>query len=228
MRTHARILSLCLALGAALPALADPATLTVTGQGRIAATPDMATVSLGVEYTAAEPLLAVNQTSEAVDAIMAKLTEMGIAPRDMQTANLSVGEVWNRTASGDNEVSGYRASNLLRVRVRDLDGLGEILQTVLESGANDLSGLSFGLTDPRPVEDKARRAAVADALAKAQLYAEAAGMPLGPILSIEEGGSLPEFRYTSARSVEAMADVPVAAGETVVSDSVTVVFSLGE
>lgn len=119
--------------------------------------------------------------------------------------------------------------NTVRVRVRDLEKLGEILQAVLNDGANDLSGLSFGLQDPRPVEDTARHAAVMDALAKAQLLADAAGVALGPVLTITEGGggSQPMFDAPMAR-MELASPVPVSAGETVISQRVTLVFSLGE
>lgn len=226
-----RFLILCLALGLGAPVAAQsPATLTVTGEGRVAAVPDMATVSLGVEFIAQEPLAAVDRSNEAIASILARLEEMGVEARDVQTANLSLGQVWDRSSSnGRDEVSGYRATNTVRVRVRDLDRLGEILQAVLNDGANELSGLSFGLSEPRPVEDAAREAAVKDALAKAELLASAAGVTLGPVMTITEGGGggQPMFDAPMAR-MEVASPVPVSAGETVVSERVTVVFSLGE
>lgn len=90
----AQPLALIAALGLAAPVLAqEQATLTVTGEGQIAATPDMATVSLGVEFIEDEPLAAVERSNEAIATILARLTELGVEARDVQTANLSLGQV---------------------------------------------------------------------------------------------------------------------------------------
>ena len=101
-----------------------------------------------------------------------------------------------------------------------------MLQALLEAGANDFSGLSFGLQDPRPVEDEARRAAIADARAKAELYAEAAGVTLGPIRSITEGGMSGPMPMDAPMMLEARSAMPVAAGETMVRANVQVVWTL--
>jgi uncharacterized protein YggE len=102
-----------------------------------------------------------------------------------------------------------------------------LLDGALASGVNTLHGVSFGLQDPEPRLDEARAAAVADAWRKAELFAGAAGVSLGPILSIAEDqgmmGPTPMFRVEAA-----MADaVPVAAGETEVTARVTIVWELG-
>ena len=183
------LLAAAMVAGFAGFAAAAPATLTVTGEGRVAQAPDMASVSLGVTTegkTAAEALAA---NSTALAAVMARLTQAGIAPGDLQTSGLSLNPNWqNDSSTGGSRISGYIASNMLTVRVRALDGLGNVLDAAVKDGANTLNGVNFGLADPSPVEAEARKRAVADAKARAAVLAEAAGVTLGPIVTITEGG----------------------------------------
>lgn len=221
-----RVILTCLAFLLAQPALAE-GKLTVSGSGQAFAAPDMATITLGVSERAKTARDAMDAASGAVAAILSRLETLGVETRDVQTSDLSLGPVWGpRNASGEARITGYEASNRLTVRVRALDGLGGLLDAVLDDGANRFSGLSFGMQDPQPLHDAARRAAVADALRKAALYAEAAGVTLGPIRSIsEQGGARPVMGdMMFAARAEA---VPVAAGETGMSAQVTVVFDLG-
>ncbi|MCB4379052.1 DUF541 domain-containing protein, partial [Synechococcus sp. MU1644] len=117
----------------------------------------------------------------------------------------------------------FEARNAVTVRVRDLDGLGGVLDQVLEVGANTFNGLQFQLQDPSAAEAEARAAAVRDAMEKAAQLSEAAGVTLGPVLSLSEGGQTarPEM-FAAARS----ADVPIAAGELAVTARVSMSFSL--
>lgn len=216
---------LILGLSIASTALAQtpPASLTVTGTGSVGAEPDMATITLGVTQQAATASAAMAQTSAQTLRILTGLEGAGIAARDVQTTNLSLQPNWVNRSSGRAQIDGYVAANTVMVRVRDLPALGEVLDKVVGLGANTFSGLSFGLQTPEPKQDEARRAAVLDAMRKAQLYAEAAGVNLGPVLSITEaGGATPRpMMMEAARSA-----VPVAAGEVSLSASVTVVFAL--
>lgn len=225
------VLTLCLSwLGIVAPVQAEsPATITVTGVGQASAAPDMAVISLGVRIRAKTALGAVNATSEALERVLAQLEAQGVAARDMQTATLSLNQMWDRrSSSGEAEPSGFEASNVLTVRVRDLDRLGDVLEAALADGANALSGLRFGFRNPRPLQDDARRRAVTDAMEKARLYASAAGVTLGPLLSLSEGGaSAPVMQAATMRMAE-MASVPIAAGETEISAQVTMVFAVSD
>lgn len=222
-----------LMLAAPLGALAE-GRLTVSGEARVAAVPDMATISLGATGRGKTAVEAMNATSGAVDAILATLRDLGIEARDIQTTQLRVGEQtrWDRERNEDIFI-GYAASNTVRVRVRDLDGIGALLSGVLDDGANQLQSLSFGVQDPRAVEDEARRRAVADAMAKAKLYAEAAGVPLGPLQDLRDTAeplvsSIVQPEPMMLDEAPAARDVPVAAGEIEVRAEVTMVFSIGE
>jgi uncharacterized protein YggE len=117
--------------------------------------------------------------------------------------------------------------NQLTVRVRDLEALGGVLDRSIQDGANTFNGLSFGLADPVPALNEARKRAVADAMARAKLLSGAAGVTLGSVVSITEGGGMggpvPMFRMAAADAASA---IPVAAGEISTTASVTMVFEL--
>jgi hypothetical protein len=223
--------ALAVGLAAGRPAMAETpdAVISVTGEGSVERAPDIATIQIGVTTvgeTAAEALAA---NSAAMEAVMARLTATGIQPRDLQTSGLSVNPNWtgyDSSVSGGPQISGYTAFNMLTVRVRAIDTLGGVLDASVSDGANTLNGLTFGLADPKPAFDEARKAAVADARAKAQLLAEAAGVKLGAIVSISEGGGTvdpqPMFRDAAASAP------PVAGGEVGYSAAVTIVWELAE
>jgi uncharacterized protein YggE len=223
------LLAAAMVAGFAGFAAAAPATLTVTGEGRVAQAPDMASVSLGVTTegkTAAEALAA---NSTALAAVMARLTQAGIAPGDLQTSGLSLNPNWqNDSSTGGSRISGYIASNMLTVRVRALDGLGNVLDAAVKDGANTLNGVNFGLADPSPVEAEARKRAVADAKARAAVLAEAAGVTLGPIVTITEGGGGGNYPAPMFRMAAEAAPVPMAGGEVETAMQVTIVWEIGQ
>lgn len=201
-------------------------TLTVTGMATVTAVPDQATLSLGVTTTGATAAAAMGANNDAASAVIARLIAAKVADRDMQTTGLSLNPNWVMNAAGTTqEIQGYTASSTLTVRIAALDAAGAILDAAIADGANTLNGLTFGLADPRPAEDDARKAAVADALARAQVLALAAGETLGPIVSITEGGGgqqpMPMLFKAAADSA-----VPLAAGEVGVSAEVTIVWQL--
>lgn len=217
-----------------LPARAEtaaaPARITVTGEGRVDAVPDLATISLGVTTEARTAAEALSANNAAMAAVLDRLGAAGVAERDLQTTGLSVNPVWSgyERTGGRPEITGFQATNVLTVRVRALDRLGGILDAAVKDGANTLNGLSFGLAAPQPALDEARARAVADARRKAEIIAGAAGARLGRIESITEGGGHsphPQLRGDSAMMAES---VPVAQGEVSLTASVTVAWHLAE
>lgn len=228
-----RALLIVLALLAGQPALAENTrTITVAGEASVAAAPDMATLSLGATGRGKDPVTAMNATSEVLDAVIARLRAQGLEERDMQTSSLRLNRQARWDSKAEKEVFlGYEASNMLTIRVRDLSQLSEVLAAVLQDGANSLSNLSWGVRDPQRLEDEARRRAVIEAMDKAKLYADAAGLPLGDVLSIRDTAE-PIMRsplHRNAPVMEAMAaDVPVAAGEIEARAEVTMIFAIGE
>lgn len=201
--------------------------ITVTGEGVVDGVPDIATLSLGVTTIGDSAAAAMAANTEALNAVMARLKGAGIGDRDMQTTNLSINPNWTGYDNGARQrIDGYTASNQLTVRIRELDGLGSVLDAAIQDGANTLNGLSFGLSEPRPAMDQARKEAVEDARARATLLVEAAGATLGPIVSITEGGGYMPPQPMFRQSADAAGAVPVAAGEVATTASVTVVFEI--
>ena len=230
-----------LALGAlaALPLLAPaplaaqeqtPRRLVVTGTGEASARPDVAVISAGVVAQADTASAALAENTQAMNRVFEQLRAAGLPPEDLQTAQFAVTPLYE-SRQPDPQITqpprivGYQVSNQVSARVRDIDRLGATLDALVGAGANSIDGLSFDLADPKQVLGEARDAAVADALAKAKRYAAAAGVQLGAIISIEEGGGYPPPR-PMMRAEAMAADVPIAPGQTELSASVTITFAL--
>jgi uncharacterized protein YggE len=217
-------------IGPALAQAEAPRTtsLTVAGEGHVDLPPDMAMISLGVttEADTAAAALAANNAAQAE--VLAVLAAAGIEPRDIQTSGLNLNPVWdNRSYSdGRQRIRGYSVSNIVTIRVRKLDSLGGLLDKVVTTGANQLNSLTFGLSDPKPAMDEARKRAVADALDRARLYADAAGVTLGPLVSLSEGGAYQQPQPMFRRDAAMESAVPVAGGEVGIVASVSVTFEI--
>ncbi|ACM00605.1 SIMPL domain-containing protein [Cereibacter sphaeroides] len=223
----AKVLMLCTALVLPGQVLADTPRLTVTGDGAVTGRPDMATITLGVTTEAATAAEAMAGNSEKLGRVLQRLKEAGLEDRDLQTSGLSLNPNWTQSPEGEApRIAGYVASNMLTVRVRALDRLGAVLDQAVQDGANTLQGVSFGLVDPQPAMDEARRKAVARAQARAQLLTEAAGVQLGPILEIREGGDGYRPPMPMYREVAMDAPVPMAEGEIETTAQVTLVYEL--
>lgn len=227
--TTGPVLALSLVLGLA-PSVAmaddhEEPQITVTGEGEATAVPDIATLSIGVETEAATPGEALSDNAARMTRVISQLQDAGIADKDLQTSQLGIWPVFADRQQPQKTV-GYRVSNQLSVTIRDIDRLGALLDAAVADGANRVNGPTFGIGDPAPLLTAARKAAVQDAIAKAALYAEAAGVELGDILSISEAGGGPVFpRHARAQAMAA--ETPIAAGESTVTASVTITFELG-
>lgn len=219
--------ALALGLTAPLAAFADsaPRTITVTGEGLAARAPDRATVTIGVREDAASAAEALRQMSAGLGPVLDHLAEIGVAATDMQTSGLGLDARYVYPEGEEPRLVGYAANSTLTVRLRDMEQVGAVLDAVVQEGANRVAGISFGLADPASARDEARRAAVADARARAGLYAEAAGVALGEVLTISEsGGSGPGVPMAAV--MRDSAAVPVAGGEVEMTARVTVVFAI--
>ena len=215
----------------ALPAWAeDPVRqITVTGEGMVAAAPDMAWISVGVTHEAVKAGEAMDAMSAAMTQVLAELRAAGIAQTDIQTGQLSLEPRYDYSSpDGVPKMTGYIASTTLEVRVRALDDLGGVLEAVVNEGANRLGGIRFDVADKDAVLDAARRDAVADARARAELYADAGGFTLGALLTLSESGgySPPMPMYDMRGGAEMAMAVPVAAGEVNFQAMVTMTYAI--
>ncbi|MFV1996027.1 MAG: SIMPL domain-containing protein, partial [Verrucomicrobiales bacterium] len=150
-------------------------TISVSGEGTVTAVPDIAFVSTGVVTEAATAGEALAANTEAMEAVMAALEGQGIEKRDIQTSNFSVQPQYERIQRAPNHqgeqkppsVIGYRVSNNVRVKARDLDRLGELLDVLVGAGSNQISGVSFAIDDPESLMAEAREAAIDNARERA-------------------------------------------------------------
>jgi len=160
--------------------------ISVTGEGRVFAEPDMAEIIIGVESRAPTAQEAASQNSQDMNQVMAVIEGMGIAEEDIQTVDYSIRAEMDYRDDEGPQVVGYVVDNAVRVKIRDLDLVGDLLDQVTEAGANNIYGITFTIEDPRPFQEQAREMAVSEARSKAQQLAEAADVRLGDLLSLSE------------------------------------------
>jgi uncharacterized protein len=227
------IAALALAVSLSGPAFAQDGPMrqiTVTGEGLVAVQPDMAWLSLGVSHEALKASDAMAQMNADLAGVLALLAASGVAETDIQTGQLTLEQRFDYSApDGIPRPIGYIATSMLDVRIRDLASLGTVLDSVIDEGANRLGGIRFDLSDKSAAMEAARRAAVADAMARATLYTEAAGVTLGPVITISEAGGyaqpMPMFDARMELGAPAAA-VPVAAGEVTYQATVTITYGI--
>ena len=210
------------------PALAAaPRTLSMSGHGEVQAAPDQAQVTAGVTTAAPTAAAALSANTARMKTVFAALEKIGVPEKNIQTVNFSVSPQY--TNGADNQpprLTGYQVSNDVALRLDDVSRLGAALDALVGAGANQMNGISFSIRDPAPLLDKARADAVANARARAQTYARAAGVTLGPILSISEGGGDAPRPLYKAVMMSAARAVPVAAGEESVTADVAMVWEI--
>ena len=230
-----RPLAFCLTFlcAAAAPALLTPAwaaqsrTISMDGHGEASAVPDLVTINAGVATDAATAAAALGANTARMKQVFAALETLGVPHKNIQTTEFSVSPQYSNGQNNEaRRLTSYRVSNQIRVRLQDVANLGKTLDALVSAGANQMNGIDFAIADPAPLLEKARADAIADARARAQTYARAAGVTLGPIVSIREGGGGPRPMYRMMAMTSAPAPVPVAAGEQSVSADVTVVWEI--
>ncbi len=237
-RSIAFILALAVAPAAALaqtPQAEKPGIVSVTGEGIARLAPDMALVTLSVLRQEKTARAALDANNRAMTEVLAAMKQSGIETRDLQTSNFSIDPQYFYPKSTDNtpvepQITGYRVSNTLTVRVRDLSKLGTILDKSVTLGVNQGGNIQFTNDDPSAAINEARKDAVSDAIAKARTLAEAAGVELGRIALIDEQhrapSPVPLMRAETAMKASSGAAVPVASGENQYSVKVNVNFEL--
>ena len=201
--------------------------LSAYGETRVA--PDMATINLGVNTEAPTAAAAMQANAAQMTKVIASLKKAGIAEKDIQTSNLNLQAQYDYQQNEPPKLRGYQASNQVTVTVRDLARLGAAVDATVSAGANQVNGISFGLSDPTAAENAAREKAVKALAAKANLYAAATGNRLARLASLTEGGGYsappPVPMYAMAR-MEKADSTPVSAGELSVRIDINGVYEL--
>ena len=160
--------------------------ITVVGQGTAYGQPDQATVVVGVETFAPTVSEATTQNQTTLDNVMAALTAAGIADEDIQTTNYSLYAEQIYGDKGPEGIAGYRVSNQVNVKIRDLTLVGDVLSAVTDAGANAIYGINFSVADPAALEAAARALAMADAAKRAASLAVLGEVTLGNVTVISE------------------------------------------
>lgn len=165
---------------------ANAGGVTVVGQGTSFGQPDQATVIVGVDTFAPTVAEATTQNQATLDRVMAALEAAGIATEDIQTTNYSLYAEQIYGEKGPEGIAGYRVSNQVNVKIRDISVVGDVLAAVTEAGANAIYGVNFSVADPAALEAEARAKAMEDARKRAESLAELGGVSLGDIVLISE------------------------------------------
>jgi uncharacterized protein YggE len=225
-----RVLICVFAFAAALaPASAQTAErveklITVTGEGTAAAVPDSAVIRLGVSSQGKTARAASDANAKEMTVVLAAIKETGVADRDIQTTSLSLQPQYEPNKTGAPRPISFQANNQVTVKIRDIANLPSVLDRAISSGANEMSGIEFVVSEHGKLLNKARTEAIADARRKAELYAAAAGMKVGRVMTILEEGATPQPR--PYQTLRAGAATPIAPGEQMLRAVVTVSFEL--
>lgn len=211
----------------ATPQKPNVATIQVTGSGSVDAKPDIAVINIGVNSEDANPQNALSRNNAATAKVISELEGAGVEKKDLQTSNFSIYPQYRTEGENKHQVVTYRVSNTVTVKIRNVEHVGEILGKAVSAGSNQISGPAFTVDSPQKYLTEARKKAVEDAKEKAGVYAAAAGMSLGAVLSINDETSAPV--YPAARPAgfaRTAAAAPVEAGSESIQARVVIVYEL--
>lgn len=201
-------------------------SVTVAGAASIGAEPDMAAISTGVISEAETAKDALARNSQTMKKVIDGLKAQGIDAKDLQTHNFHINPRYANTKDGQApRIVGYSVTNNVRVLVRDVTKLGETVDAVVTLGANQAGQITFIVSKAESLKDEARKAAIANALRRAKLYAEAAGATVGPVISISEEASQAR-PMPMARAAMSGGAVPIEAGTQQLDVHVQVTWAL--
>ncbi|MFV1364392.1 SIMPL domain-containing protein [Mycolicibacterium elephantis] len=203
--------------------------VTVQGSGEVQGEPDTLNVNASIEFIAPDVTGAMNQTSERQQAVIDALVDAGVDPKDISTAQVSLQPQFAGGGANPQTIVGYRATNSIDIKIRQLDAASQALALIVSSGgdATRINSVNYTLEDDSQLVRDARSRAFDDARDRAEQYAELSGLDLGQVISISEatGQQQPPTPLPTPRGAE-MAAVPLEPGEQTVGFTVTVVWEL--
>jgi uncharacterized protein YggE len=189
----------------------EPTVISVSGEGKAPATPDIASLSFGVTVQRkATAKAAMDELAKTMNAVIDAVKKSGVEEKDITTESLSLNPAydWNE---GKQIARGFDASQSLRVKVRDMDKTSDVLAAATNAGANNAGGVNFVIDDPEKARAQARDAAIKQAQLKAKVLADQLGMSLGKLKSYSEGGGyMPPMPYATRAMAGAMMEADMA------------------
>ncbi|HLC89792.1 MAG TPA: SIMPL domain-containing protein [Patescibacteria group bacterium] len=179
-------------------------TITIDGEGKVTAIPDIAQISLGIQTDKSTVAQAQQENTDKMNKIIDELKKMGIEAKDIKTTNYSIYPRYDWT-SGTQILRGYAVSQNVTVKIRDLEKVGAIVDRAGNLGANEVGGLNFTIDEPEKLRQDAREIALGNAKEKAEALAKVAGVKLGKLVSFSENGVTPPpiYRDYALKSLEA-------------------------
>ncbi len=208
-----------------LPSTTQQNQMQVTGTATTKKSPDIAIAQIGVQTINKEVEPAVAENNRKAEAIISALKQIGISEKDIKTVSFNIYPLRDYKNNDPNTIIGFQVDNTVSITFRNLDIVGKGLQSAITAGANNIYGIEFTLSDPEPVRNELRVLAIQDARKKAENMAQAAGIQLGKIISINESSSTPIYRYAYDK-VAAESAVPVQSGELDITVQVNIVYEL--
>ena len=204
-------------------------TITVNGRGTVTVAPDSASIVVGVDVTGDTLVETREESAQRMTAVLDTVEAAGIAEDQVQTVNYSINVINEWDDQGRLQgVSGYQVSNQVQIVTQDLDGLGSLIDALVESGANTIYSINFFSSDATAALSQARVIAVADATTKATELAAAANVELGEIVAIVESsiGNGPVVRAEAAMDSAGSAGTPIQSGSLQIIIDVEITWSI--
>ncbi len=206
-------------------------TIVIDGTGTVTGTPDIATVSMGVESKGADVATAQAANTTAMNALIEKIKALGVASADLQTSNYSVYEdqTWNPD-TGEYTSNGWIVSQQISVKIRDTAKISMVLDTAGKNGATNIYGPTFTIDDPTNLKAQARDEALADAKTRAEAIAKSLGVRLEQIVGYSEWSDDGLSFFDSVKELGgAGGSAPtIEAGSTDVTVNVSVTYKLAQ
>lgn len=217
-------------------AVTGPRTITVIGRGEVKAQPNVANTTVGVEALGATVEAAMADAEARMTSVLDALNGIGIADKDIQTSNFSINferqsepkPVTAQATPGAFEppTGFYRVSNMVQVTIRDLESVGDVIDTAVKAGANNVWGISFNLENTDVLEAQAREAAVADARARAESLAGLNDVQVGVVVSVSEVVGNQQVAMFAVAAEGRGGGTPVEAGEVTYTTQIQVVYAI--
>jgi uncharacterized protein YggE len=173
---------------AAVPVLSGT-RLDISATGEVTRVPDVAIISAGVQTLQPTATGAIDENAARMERVRVALKRAGIDDKDIQTSVINLNPEYQYDQNRPPRLTGYRATNTVNVKFRDLKRTGAILDALVAEGANQINGPSLTIDKPAEAYDEARVKAIATGRARADLYARALGMRVVRLLSVSESGS---------------------------------------
>ena len=205
-----------------------PGQISVSATGESVRVPDTATVSAGVVTQADTAAGAMSANAAQMNRTMDALLKAGIEKRHIQTSQMSLQPRYDYQDRRAPRITGYEARNTVTAKSEDIEKVGAMLDALVSAGANNINGINFGVKDQDGARSEARKDAVKKARSKAEEIADAAGVNLGRILLINEGGGVAHPRpvMMRAQAMDMAESTPIAAGEQSLSVTVSMTFEI--